>query len=644
MRLLFHRTTLTCLGLLAVWAAAGIAGEAGSPDEDSATLDPIVVTATRREMLLSDVPDVLRVVTRSEIEELRPSSTGEIMEYLPGVTAETGTGSGLPKRTVIGLNGLPPNYTLVLVDGVRLLSEHIHTGQNIESIPPESIERIEVIRGAASAQYGADAIGGVVNIITRKCGTEGATSLGFSGGSYNTYVMDAALYKPLSENARVSVHLLREQSHGVPLLQPEHRIGNMGYERHIAMARMDIDVSESTSLFGWVNAVDNTSDWREADTDSDLNTAALGMSHKLAETLTLNSQFSYSMWSAEASEEENHWFQQDLNLVWNLSEAQTLTFGGDYRRNEFLRSAVAHTPGQDAVGSFLQHELRIGQDFTVMTALRVDAVEDVETAVSPKVSLLYSPEMPFRLRGSVSRGFHAPTLQELYEVGYGHGGAALRFGNEDLDPEYSMTYAVGLEFFPTETLQFSVYGHYSEITDMIVPVYEGVWVVDPTKEVWRRTNIDDARVCGVEVSGRYVVSPNLRLEAGYTWTDTEDKESGYQLPYHPGSSAFAKAITQWKLNADWKLSGFVGLRAVEDRSAWNWKPPSGAPVGDPSGMITNLDDYQKLDAGVAIDFRDRLSVYLNLYNLLEQDIENLDDAYTVLDGEVTFKFGFRWNY
>ena len=63
---------------------------------------------------------------------------------------------------------LLPNYTLVMINGVPLLTDHMHTGQNIEMIPPESIERIEIMRGAASAQYGADAIGGIVNIITHK--------------------------------------------------------------------------------------------------------------------------------------------------------------------------------------------------------------------------------------------------------------------------------------------------------------------------------------------------------------------------------------------------------------------------------------------------------------------------------------------
>jgi len=645
-------TVLACIAM----SGAARAGETEEGTEPAAppaaeeraeatTLDPVVVTATRREMLMSDVPDVLQVVTREEIEALRPSSLGEVMEYLPGVNIETGTGSGLPKRSVVSLNGLPPNYTLVLVDGVRLLSEHIHTGQNIEMVPPGSIERIEVVRGAASAQYGADAIGGVVNIITRKCGDKPETTVGTSAGSYHTYEGDVTLLRPASDAVRVSLSLHREQSDGVPLLAPAHRLNNMGYERHSGIARIDVDLDESTSLFGWINAVDNTVDWRDADADSELVMTALGGTRKLSPEVDLFSQFSYSKWQAETSGEENKWVQPETHLTWRIDEANTLTGGLEYRYNEFARTGVDDVPDQDAVGAFVQHEWHPREDLTLMGALRLDDVEDVDTAVSPKVSALYSPEeVPVRLRGSIARGFHAPTLQELYEEAYGHGGAALRFGNPDLDPEYSMTYAMGAEVFPTEDFQVMVYLQYSDIDDMIVPVYEGAWAEDPTKDVWRRTNIEHAWVFSGEFSARYIFSPNLTLESGYTYTNNEDEDTGHQLPYDPGDSIFAKALTDWELDRDWKLSGFIGLRAVFDRSAWSWKPPAGAPAGDPSGLTTDLDDYEKLDTGITLTYRKDLSFFVNVYNILGQDFENLDDSYTILDGEPTFKVGLKWDF
>jgi len=120
------RTYSLCLGAVLLVAAAE-ASEPGDSSEEAAKHDEdvevIVVTATRTDTLLSGVPDVLQVVTRRESEELNPSSTGELLQYLTGTSVETGTGSGRPKRHIAGLNGLPANYTLVLIDGVRLLGE-----------------------------------------------------------------------------------------------------------------------------------------------------------------------------------------------------------------------------------------------------------------------------------------------------------------------------------------------------------------------------------------------------------------------------------------------------------------------------------------------------------------------------------------
>ncbi len=638
---------LVLLSLLAAAPAGAQDPEKPADKQDEGQTAPprtVVVTAARREMLLSDVTDVLQVVPRREIEEMRPSSTGEILEYVPGARLETGTGSGLPKRSIVSLNGLPANYTLVLVDGVRLLSEHIHTGQNLEMIPPESIERIEIIRGAASAQYGADAIGGVVNIITRKCGPRPETFVGASAGTYHTYEGNVSILQPATEAVRASVFLHREQSDGVPLLAPAHRVGNMGYERHSGMARVDLDAGESMKAFGWINAVDNVADSRGDDVDSSLVMTAFGGSQRLARPLTLFAQASYSKWEAELAGEENEWIEPETHLVLEVARAHTFTGGVEFRRNRFTRTAVADVPEQDAFGVFFQDEWRVTEELILAGALRIDDVEDMETALSPKISALYAPDLPLRLRGSVGRGFHAPTLQELYEEGYGHGGRARRFGNPDLEPEHSLTYSLGVEVFPADALQVTAYGHYSDIDDMIVPVYEGPWSVDPSFDVWRRTNIENARVWGGEFMARYTFSPALRLEGGYTYTNTEDEDSGRQLPYHPGSSVFARVVTELALaKSDWKLSAFIGLRAAFDRSAWDWKPPAGAPVGDPSGLVTDLEDYEKLDAGFSVGTGD-FSVFLNAYNLLGQDIENLDDAYTVLDGEPTFKIGFRWTF
>ncbi len=302
-----------CIPGPALWASqehsGGAAERADERQEEKRQEVPpetrtVVVTASRREMPLGEVSDVLLVIPRGAIEEIRPSAVGELLGYVPGTSVETGTGSGLPKRSVVSLNGLPASYTLVLVDGQRLLGEHIHTGQNLELVPPECIERIEIIRGAASAQYGADAIGGVVNIITRKCGKAPRTFVGASAGSYHTYGGDVAVLKPFEDWARATIFLSREQSDGVPIEAPASRVGNMGYERNFGTARLHADMGPSTEAFGWVHAADNTADWRGAVADSAMLMTGLGLTHKFSPEVDFNLRLPCSKWEAEVNGEE----------------------------------------------------------------------------------------------------------------------------------------------------------------------------------------------------------------------------------------------------------------------------------------------------------------------------------------------------
>jgi outer membrane receptor for ferrienterochelin and colicins len=610
--------------------------------------EEVVITATRRKTLLSDTPEVMQVVGSDDIEEVHPSNIGDVMETLPGVSVETGTGSGLPTRSIISLNALPANYTLVLVNGARLLSDHIHSGQNIEMVPTENIERIEIIRSAASAQYGTDAIGGVVNIITKRATEEPATKLYASVGSYYMFQTGVTILQPVNEHVRISAAGHREQGDGLPLIKPSFRDGHMSYERNMGTIRGDFTPDEATELFAWYHGADNTTEWRErvggttlwTYKSSTLDMSAVGGTRRFGEDFELFAQVAWTRWDSEINMEKNEWVQPEMHLTWFADERNIFTGGPFYRNNSFQRSAAVGLPDQYGYGAFLQHEWRPEDNFCFMTAIRVDSVEDVDTAVCPKVSAVWEPSDLLLLRGSVARGFHAPTLQELYEVAYGHDNN-LRYGNPELDPEYSVTGVVGAEISPTDDLQFMLLTQYSDINDMIIPVFQGyVDPLDPTSDrIWQRQNIEDAWVFSIEASVRYQFLPWLRGEGGYTWTDNEDEESGRQLPYDPGASVFLKARAEYDLTESWTVSGFAMWRRVYDRSAWSWKPASGIAT-DNSGLTTDLEDYDKVDVGISLhDKASGLTLFANGRNLAGQDIENLDDAHTIVEGHALVEVG-----
>jgi outer membrane cobalamin receptor len=296
---------------------------------DSYRLDEVVVTASRYETLLANTPDTVQIISRQDIEEINPTSTGELFRYITGASIESGTGSGLPARSIIGLNGLSADRTLVLIDGVKLLTEHIHTGQNVDFIPPKSIERIEILRGAASAQYGSDAIGGVINIITRKAGDKTEMDFGITSGSYGYFGSGMSFLTPVSENARFSHFLSWEQSDGVDIEAPAHRKGYMGYDRLNSFNRIDVDYSEDTSLFGVWNYTRYSMDWSSSphQRESDLLSQVLGLNHQISDELDITFHTAYSAWEADQSEEENDLIEPQISLNWRGIENHTIVTG-----------------------------------------------------------------------------------------------------------------------------------------------------------------------------------------------------------------------------------------------------------------------------------------------------------------------------
>ncbi|MDH4318669.1 MAG: TonB-dependent receptor plug domain-containing protein, partial [Desulfobulbaceae bacterium] len=126
-------------------------------------LDEVVVTGTKTSHTLEDTPVTTQVVTQEEIERSGATTAGDVLSWVPGVYVKS---NGFARQAV-NIEGLPDNYTLVLIDGQRQTGRHANA-IDLSNIPTEMIQRIEVIKGPASVLYGSDAVAGVVNIITKK--------------------------------------------------------------------------------------------------------------------------------------------------------------------------------------------------------------------------------------------------------------------------------------------------------------------------------------------------------------------------------------------------------------------------------------------------------------------------------------------
>jgi outer membrane receptor for ferrienterochelin and colicins len=607
---------------------------------DSLLLEEVVITATRQEKLLKKTPEIIRVIGPKEINALNASSTGEILEYVTGINVESGTGSGLPKRSIISLNGFPANYTLILVDGIRLLSDHIHTGQNIDLIHPENIERIEVIKGAASAQYGSDAMGGIINIITKSCGNQPEANIHSSIGSYATFNGGMSLRSPVNNSTKIFTSINWAQSDGYPLIAPLHRINNMGYTHLNFLNKIDHQISEQSQLKVSVIYTQTSMEWQDNDSYSHYFVPDLRFNSKLTDHISLFTRVNFSKWIAEQSDEINELLRPEFLISYDKLKNNRLSLGSDFGYINFRRTSVLEKD-QKAFGLYIQDELDL-KDLSIFMALRYDKADKIKSVLSPKLAAMYSPNSFFRMRGSVSRGFHAPTVQELYEEGYGHGGRAYRFGNPELEPEYSFTSTMGAEISVANSLQIWVYGYFNTIDNMITPIYQGPWEMNPNVDKWVRENIHAAQITGYEISTRWNPIKNFEIEAGYTKTDNKNTVTGLQLPYYPGHNYYSKLSYHYIFSKELSGLALLHFKSVRNRSAWNWKPVADAESSNGEGLITRLADYDMINLGIKL-FYNKTSFFLKANNLSGQNIERLDDIHTIIEGEPVYAIGISVN-
>jgi len=202
--------------LLAVFMVIGLCTTvimAGEQGERIFDLGEIVITGTKTERIMEDLPVQMRVITREQIEKSGVQKAADLLRNLAGVHISGGAPGAVSSRSTVLLRGLPSQYSLILVDGDRYKSEHMHTGSNINLIPVDMIERIEIVEGPASSLYGSDAIGGVINIITRKGASELSSSASVSAGN-NESLRESATFRFPIWNIRNMLNYTRSESNG----------------------------------------------------------------------------------------------------------------------------------------------------------------------------------------------------------------------------------------------------------------------------------------------------------------------------------------------------------------------------------------------------------------------------------------------
>ena len=520
--------------------------------------EQVVVTASKREQSLQDVPVSVSVMDAEEISQRNSTSLEDALRFVPGVNI---TGTQVNIRGSSGYSLGAGSRVLMLLDGIPFLAGD--TGElNFESIPMGQVDRIEVVKGASSALYGSNALGGVVNIITKPIPETPETIVRTFGGLYNKPTYDQWNWSDKLRffNGQSFSHMRRVGDLGVSVFfsrQIDDGYRQNDYRRRfnfLMKTREDFSSTGSLTLnFGLAyQYMGQFLYWRNV--DSALVTPLRHQSDNIKSTRYFlsglyNTTFSDDfLFTVKAMWYHNDWgFQQsgDPERTESLSDgvrvealstllpggSQTLTCGvdGDI---DMIGGGMFGDRRIGGLALFAQDEAKILNDLTLTLGARFDLQSVGLTGeggqINPKVALLYRPVAGTALRASYGEGFRVPSLPEAF-VEAGSTGL-LAVPNKDLKPERSKSYEAGVSQSLGDYGSIDLAAFRSDIDNLIEP---GLFAVGDGLQIqWR--NVTRARVQGFETSFQAgFFKGGVVCNFGYTYVYPEDLTLNDILKYRP---------------------------------------------------------------------------------------------------------------
>lgn len=446
--------------------------------------DTIIVTATRTEIHVDDATVPVTVITREDIELSLATDLAELLRFEAGI--DIGRNGGPGQSTSIFMRGTESNHTLVLVDGVRVNPGTLG-GAAIQHIAPEMIERVEVVKGARSALFGTDAIGGVINIITRRA-QYAYVEAGIGGGSFDTrsgYVSGGNK----GDHGDFGVTLNWQSTDGyAPRTDSDIERGYDHLSANVYASRQ-IGASEFSIRHWQAEGEVEYLDFFLAPVDQDFKNAssALEWNAELSERGNSKLIVSYIQDTISQNQSDDFVESDRVSFDWQYSHAfahHTLT-GGLFRIDE-TASTLSFGAGfeEDTTSQavFLQDQWSSDRHRTFV-ALRLTDHDTFGNHTTWNAEYAFEINGDWRLNAGLGHAFRAPDATDRFGFG----------GNPDLDPEIADEAQLGLRYAPHSSHRFDleVYGY--DIDDLI----------EFNLQTFELENIDKAEIRGAQLGYEY---------------------------------------------------------------------------------------------------------------------------------------------
>lgn len=597
------------------------------PEDDVPTLDPLQVrppnvdppaqpatiatSPTTSPRPTRQFGGTVRVIDRQQIERSNARDVADLLRNIPGVdVVRTGPTGGV---TTTFLRGANSQHTKVLLDGIPI-NDPSNASRLFDfgALSLHDIERVEVLQGPQSVIYGSDAIGGVVNIITRQGEGPGRLRASVMGGSFGTHRESLGL-SGSTDKVHYSINGEWRQTDGFTATSP--RVGGSESD--------GFALGTFSGRFGWTpdcnTAVQYIFRWSDALTEIDDTPFTLGspptddlhrknLSEQFYQRVEMRRQswegtlehvvsFSHTKIDREDTDDvfptdfhgNSHRFLYQANLY--VMPGNTLSAGVDYLdENAFSASPFGTaSASQRDIGLFVQDQIDIGNRLYTTIGARWDDHNVAGASSTYRItSVVDLWETGTRIRGSIGTGFRAPALAENL----------FPFGNPTLRPETSKGWEYGVEQdFADGLLVLGATYFRNDFRNLILFDFN----------TFTLENVGMGRAHGIELWGSSLLTDTVRLDASYTRTDTFDAGTGLPLvrrPQHKGTVALRKSY--WCDTAQVALLGrFIGSRL------------------DSRDGSVKLDDYVVWDLTADYFLRQDLRIFGRVDNLFDEDYEEI---------------------
>ncbi len=505
----FSRLRVSIHELLAAGAAIALLQPVTLRADDVADLrEPaatVIVTATRVPTPIDEVLAPVVLIDRETIERSNAGDAAELLRFHAGFDLGRNGGPGQP--TALFIRGAESNHTLVLVDGIRINPGTIGLPA-LQNIAPDMIERIEVIKGPRSAVWGSDAIGGVVNIVTRR-GSQTGWVMEAGYGDYDTRRASLVGGFELGEQADLDLGVSWLDSAGFPTRTDD--TVDRGFDNlNTSLAlRADVGAADVALRYWRTSGNSEYSDFFLTPVDQDFVTSTAAAEVRLPVGTKGTARFSFSHMDDEIQQNQSPDFLEtdrntfDAQYDWQPSGMHALSLGGMFYREQASSESFGEgfEADTDSLNLFVQDRITHGAH-SALLALGYTDHETAGTAVTWNAEYGYGfNERRTRVYALAGSGFRAPDASDRF--GYG--------GNPQLEPEQSRNYEVGLRHALTERQSLEFAAFHNDIEDLI-----DFTVVSFDPFVGVNQNVAEARIEGIEASWAYRGTAwQARVEAIY---------------------------------------------------------------------------------------------------------------------------------